>query len=131
MHVLLVAINAKYIHSNPAVYSLKAYAETRLENRASSGLNISVAEYTINQLPDEILGDIYRRQPDLLCFSCYIWNITQTETILREAKKILPDTQIWLGGPEVSYDAEDVLRRLPEAAAGGKESEIQPETGTG
>lgn len=111
MKILLTAINAKYIHSNLAVYSLKAYAQSFL---ASSDTEIALAEYTINQQTDDILMDIYRRRPDMLCFSCYIWNITYVETVLREIHKVLPDTKIWLGGPEVSYDAVDVLERMPE-----------------
>lgn len=107
MKVILAAINAKYIHSNLAVYSLKAFAE------AYQG-EVGIAEYTINQQIDEILMNLYRERPDLLCFSCYIWNLDYVEEIVREMKKILPNTIIWLGGPEVSYDAEAVLFRLPE-----------------
>lgn len=107
MKIILTAINAKYIHSNLAVYSLKAYAKKYAEH-------ISLAEYTINQQLDEILMDIYKQKPDVLCFSCYIWNISYVETLIREIHKILPNLPIWLGGPEVSYDAGEVLRRLPE-----------------
>jgi len=108
MNIVLTAINAKYIHSNLAVYSLKAYAGAYREQ-------ISIAEYTINQRTDEILMDLYKRQPEILCFSCYIWNLTYVEELVRNIKKILPHTRIWLGGPEVSYDAESVLKRYPEA----------------
>lgn len=107
MKVVLTAINAKYIHSNLAVYSLRAYAEKYRED-------ISIAEYTINQQLDDILIDLYKRQPDVLCFSCYIWNLTYVEELICEVKKIFPNLPIWLGGPEVSYDAKDVLIRLPE-----------------
>lgn len=107
MKVILAAINAKYIHSNLAVYSLRAYSEMYQEE-------IGIAEYTINQQLDEILMDLYCKKPDLLCFSCYIWNLDYVEEIVGEIKKILPETMIWLGGPEVSYDAGAVLRRLPE-----------------
>jgi len=107
MNILLTAINAKYIHSNLAVYSLKAYAD-------EFGGNISIAEYTINQRTDEILMDLYKRKPDILCFSCYLWNLTWVEELIRDINKILPDTMIWLGGPEVTYDAQDVLKRYPE-----------------
>ena len=107
MKIILTAINAKYIHSNLAIYSLKAYAKKYAEH-------IFLAEYTINQQLDEILMDIYKQKPDVLCFSCYIWNISYVETLIREIHKILPSLPIWLGGPEVSYDAEEVLRRLPE-----------------
>ena len=115
MKVLLTAINAKYIHSNLAVYSLKAYAEEKMQGtEKENDVRIEIAEYTINQQTDEILMDIYKRKPDMLCLSCYIWNLIYVEEIVREIRKILPDVILWLGGPEVSYDAADVLRRLPE-----------------
>lgn len=107
MNILLVAINAKYIHSNLAVYSLKAYAEREKET-------IEIAEYTINQQTDDILQDIYKRKPDMLNFSCYIWNLEYVESLVREVKKVLPEVVIWVGGPEVSYDSREVLERLPE-----------------
>lgn len=109
MKTILAAVNAKYIHSNLAVYSLRAYAKYYLSET-------KIAEYTINQQIDEILMDLYREQPELLCFSCYIWNLDYVEELVREIKKILPETIIWLGGPEVSYDAKEVLLRLPEVA---------------
>lgn len=111
MKILLVAINAKYIHSNLAIYSLCAYAKRQI---ATGGVEIETAEYTVNLRAEEILQDIYRRSPDVLCFSCYIWNIAYTEELVREIHKILPKTDIWAGGPEVSYDAEGVLARLPQ-----------------
>ncbi len=107
MKIVLTAINAKYIHSNLAVYSLRAYAAPYKDE-------IEIAEYTINQQLDDILMDIYKKKPDILCFSCYIWNLTYVEELIREVKKIFPNLPIWVGGPEVSYDAKDVLERLPE-----------------
>ena len=107
MNIVLTAINAKYIHSNLAVYSLKAYAEQYKEH-------LTIAEYTINQQMDEILMDLYKKQPDVLCFSCYIWNLNYVENLIREIHKIFPQLPSWVGGPEVSYDSADVLRRLPE-----------------
>ena len=104
MKILLTAINAKYIHSNLAVYSLKAYSQDE---------GVELAEYTINQRSEDILMDIYKRRPDVLCFSCYIWNLDVVEELVRELGKLMPDLAIWLGGPEVSYDAKDVLCRLP------------------
>lgn len=106
MKILLAAVNAKYIHSNLAVYSLRAYARKYQEE-------IRIAEYTINQTVDEILMDIYIKRPDVLCFSCYLWNITCVAQILAEVPKILPGIKIWLGGPEVSYDAVTALERHP------------------
>lgn len=116
MKILLTAINAKFIHSNLAVYSLRAYAQSFLEKTTEkrTDTEIALAEYTINQQTDDILMDLYKKRPDMLCFSCYIWNISYVEEIVREIKKVLPQTEIWLGGPEVSYDSEEVLKRLPE-----------------
>ena len=115
MKVLLTAINAKYIHSNLAVYSLKAYAEKNLSENAKADTEILLAEYTINQQIDDILQDIYKKKPDMLCLSCYIWNLNYVEEIVREIHKLLPEMLIWIGGPEVSYDGPTVLTRLPEA----------------
>ena len=107
MKVLLVALNAKYIHSNPALYSLLAYAGKYKEH-------IELAEYTINQSLEEIMGDIYKRKPDVLAFSCYIWNISPVFSLTREMKKVLKETDIWLGGPEVSYDSGHILEAHKE-----------------
>ena len=109
MKFLLAAINAKYIHSNPGVYSLRAFARTRIP-----GADIEIGEYTINHQMDLILQDIYRRKPDFIGFSCYIWNISYIMEIVRDVKKVLPEAEIWLGGPEVSYDAKKVLTREPD-----------------
>lgn len=121
MNVLLAAINAKYIHSNLAVYSLKAYAEEKWDTQSEQNKiqgdakpSIAIAEYTINQTVDQILMDLYRRKPDMLCFSCYLWNIEYVEHLLKEIPKILPQTEIWLGGPEVSWNANEVLLRFPQ-----------------
>lgn len=113
MRILLVAINAKFIHSNLAVYSLRAYAKKFLEKCGMDGrIDIEIAEYTINQQPDDILKGIYGKEPEVLCFSCYIWNMVYVENLVTEVHKLLPKTDIWLGGPEVSYDGESVLKRL-------------------
>lgn len=101
--VLLAAINAKYIHSNPAVYSLRAYA-------AEYSGRIAVAEYTINNRTEQILQDIYKRRPRVLCFSCYIWNIVPVCRVAEEFHKLCPEVPIWVGGPEVSYESEAFLR---------------------
>lgn len=110
MKFLLVAINAKYIHSNPAIYSLRAYAGPGLQE------HIQLAEYTINNQMQDILGDIYVQKPDVIGFSCYIWNWSLVQELLTELPKILPDTQIWLGGPEVSYDAPVILQKYPQVS---------------
>lgn len=107
MQFLLAAVNAKYIHSNPAIYSLKSYAGRELQR------HIALAEYTINNKMEEILGDLYRRQPDFIGFSCYIWNWRLVQELLRELPKVLPGTELWLGGPEVSFDAVKILEDFP------------------
>lgn len=107
MKIVLAAINAKYIHSNMAVYSLKACGE-----RVCDG-DISIAEFTINNYIDDILPRLYKERPDVLAFSCYIWNISMVEELAELIHKAAPWVNLWLGGPEVSYDAEDVLTRNP------------------
>jgi len=104
--IVLAAINAKYIHSNLAVYSLKANAGKYEED-------IELAEYTINHQKEEILAGIYRKKPDVVGFSCYIWNIEYVLDVAENLKKICPQVEIIFGGPEVSYDAEKVLQRYP------------------
>ena len=106
MKLLLAAVNAKYIHSNLAVYCLKSYA-------ASKGYLADVAEYTINQQTEEVLRDLYQKNADMVAFSCYIWNIEFIKTIIKDYKKLRPQCEIWLGGPEVSYRAEEILTELP------------------
>ncbi len=105
-NVVLAAVNAKYIHSNLAVYSLKAYA-------GQAGHPVKLKEYTINQPFGEILKDLYQSQPGLLCFSCYIWNKTLIDDLAAEIHKLLPETQIWVGGPEVTYCARAYLEAHP------------------
>lgn len=106
MKFLLVAVNAKYIHSNPAVYSLKRFAGEYTDA-------VEIAEYTINNRMEDILEDIYRRKPDAIGFSCYIWNIGMVEKLMGELHKLLPRLPVFLGGPEVTYDADKLLRKYP------------------
>lgn len=108
MKILLTAVNAKYIHSNPAVYSLRAYAGEALRD------SIEIAEYTINNSREEILASIYEKNPDVIAFSCYIWNWNMIQGLLTELPKILPGRDIWLGGPEVSFDAPKLLEQYPQ-----------------
>lgn len=114
MKILLAAINAKYIHSNLAVYSLKSYADSKRKNHNELRTEIAIGEYTINQQIDGILQDIYKRKPDMIGFSCYIWNIQFVLQLSRNLIKVLPKTVIWLGGPEVSYDGRQVLKKESE-----------------
>lgn len=109
MKVLLVAVNAKYIHSNPAVYSLRAYAAEFQEC-------IEIAEYTVNNRAEAILADLFQRRPQVIAFSCYIWNWRMIQELLPEIPKVMPGTDIWLGGPEVSFDAPEILGRFPQLA---------------
>lgn len=104
--ILLIAVNAKYIHSNLAVYSLRAYA-------GKLGMETGLAEYTINQPVEAVLRDIYDRKPAVLCFSCYIWNIEYVKELVTEFHKIRRSVPIWLGGPEVSFRTEEFLRENP------------------
>ena len=107
MKILLVACNAKYIHSNLAVYDLQAYASDYADH-------IVLKEYTINQQKDDIMRDIYLEHPDVVCVSCYIWNVSFVKELMADLTKILPDADFWAGGPEVSYDAEKFLTENPE-----------------
>ena len=107
MKILLVACNAKYIHSNLAVYDLQAYASDYADH-------IVLKEYTINQQKDDIMRDIYLEHPDVVCVSCYIWNLSFVKELMADLIKILPGADFWAGGPEVSYDAEKFLTEYSE-----------------
>lgn len=107
MKILLVACNAKYIHSNLAVYDLQAYASDYADH-------IVLKEYTINQQKDDIMRDIYLEHPDVVCVSCYIWNLSFVKELMADLIKILPGADFWVGGPEVSYDAEKFLTENSE-----------------
>ncbi|MCI7323318.1 MAG: B12-binding domain-containing radical SAM protein [Lachnospiraceae bacterium] len=104
--ILLAAINAKYIHSNLAVYSLRAYA-------GKQGIETELAEYTINQPLEAVLSDVYEKNPSVLCLSCYIWNIEYVKELVTEFHKLRPEAPIWLGGPEVSFRTEEFLQENP------------------
>ncbi|MBR3644167.1 MAG: cobalamin-dependent protein, partial [Parasporobacterium sp.] len=117
--IILTAINAKYVHSNPGVYSLCAYAK-----QCNPKADIETLSFTINQDVSKITEEIYAAGPDLIGFSCYIWNITVIRQIVTTLSKILPKTQIWLGGPEVSYCADEMLSQLPVTGILSGEGEI-------
>lgn len=108
MKFLLTAINAKFIHSNPAIYSLRACVGEKLQPY------VELAEFTINESLESILEGIWEHQPEVIGFSCYIWNWKLIREILTELPKILPDTEIWLGGPEVTYDGPELLAEFPQ-----------------
>lgn len=107
MKILLIAINAKYIHSNLAIYCLRACAGEQREQ-------VELAEYTINHQKEDILADIYKRKPDVAAFSCYIWNRDYVLSLIRDLSLLCPEVPIWVGGPEVSYDAVQFLRDYPQ-----------------
>ena len=107
MKTLLVAINAKYIHTNPAVYLLRA-------NAGEFCKDVSIREFTINQSVDDILKGIVEEKPEFIGFSCYIWNIDIVKRLVRECRKLLPDTYVWLGGPEAEAGAEQLLMDYPQ-----------------
>ena len=108
MKILLVAINAKYIHSNLAVYSLRAYTKD-CEN------TVKIANFTINNLTEDIVRGIYEESPDVVAFSTYIWNVEYVKKVACQIKQVMPQAKIWLGGPEVSYEPENFMRENPWA----------------
>ena len=105
--IVLTAVNAKYIHSNPAIYSLRAYQRKYAPQYSDM---VELSSYTINHQEGEILADLYKKKPDVVAFSCYIWNISMIHRLIIELKKILPKADIWLGGPEVTFDAAEQLK---------------------
>ena len=109
MRFLLCGINAKYIHSNLAIFSLKAYAD----RKKIPGAEIILKEYTINNYVEDILQDLYEEKADVVIFSCYIWNISFVRELAAELKKVSPAVKIWAGGPEVSYAANKFLMENP------------------
>ena len=115
MKFLLTTLNSKYIHSNLAVYSLKAWADSMCGNgQADIEENVTeIAEYTINQPQDKVLSDIFDKKPDVLFLSCYIWNISRTAALAEDISKVRPDLDIWLGGPEVSFHEQETMENMP------------------
>lgn len=104
--ILLVAINAKYIHTNIAVRYLKEYADKKTKS------DITISEFTINQYVTDILSEIYDASPDIIGFSCYIWNIEHIKKLISLIRKVFPNTKIFLGGPEVSYKIKEAFNEL-------------------
>ena len=112
MKVVLAALNAKYVHSNLAVFDIEAYTKENwnVEFGSYNGLDLIVKEYTINHNLGAIMQSLYKEKASVIAFSCYIWNISEVLHICRELKKVSPNLIIWLGGPEVSYDSEKLLK---------------------
>ena len=109
MKILLTAVNAKYIHSNPAIYSLAGYVNQYMTLEEKEVCQVEIVEYTINHRAEQILADLYKKKPDILAFSCYIWNWDMIQELITEIHKLLPNVPIWLGGPEVSFTSEKIL----------------------
>ncbi|MCL2873593.1 MAG: B12-binding domain-containing radical SAM protein [Defluviitaleaceae bacterium] len=106
MKILLTTLNAKFIHSSLALRNIKDFAGEYSEN-------VTLSEFTINQTENFILSEIFKQKPDIIGFSCYIWNIKQVLSLVSSIKKIMTDVKIILGGPEVSYEFEPILRDYP------------------
>lgn len=107
MKTILTTLNAKYIHTSLSIRYLKAYAEPEF--------SVQLAEYTIKDPIMNIVSDLYAKKPDVIGFSCYIWNIEETTKVIAMLKKINPELCIVLGGPEVTYDVTDWLDKIPGA----------------
>jgi anaerobic magnesium-protoporphyrin IX monomethyl ester cyclase len=106
MNVVVSTLNAKYIHTSLALRYLKSFCQ--------KDFTVDIAEYTIKDPVMNIVGDLYSRKPTVLGFSCYIWNIEESIQVISMIKKIMPELIIVLGGPEVSYDTEYWMKRVPE-----------------
>ena len=106
MNVVLSTLNSKFIHSSLALRYLKAYGEAH-------GQAYDIVEYTINMPVLHILSDITEHDIDVLGFACYIWNIEMTLHVVDMVKAVRPDIKIVLGGPEVSFTADELLERCP------------------
>lgn len=113
MKILLVGINAKYVHSNPAIYSLKSYAVKKSGNDERFKKNIDTLEFSINMEKGDVIRKIYKEGADVVAFSCYLWNITYVYSIITALNSLVPESDIWLGGPEVSFDPENQLKKYP------------------
>ena len=107
MRVLLTTLNSKFIHSNLALRYLKASLK-------HLPLTLIMDEFTINDHLERVVGDIYRHKPDIIALSCYIWNIRETLMVVESIKKVIPDSVVVLGGPEVSYDSVSLLEENTE-----------------
>ncbi|WP_202080507.1 B12-binding domain-containing radical SAM protein [Caldalkalibacillus salinus] len=106
MNIIVSTLNAKYIHTCLALRYLKSYAQPEFE--------VQMKEFTIKDPAMNIVTELHSLQPDIIGFSCYIWNIEQTIPVIQMLKKVHPDLKIVLGGPEVSYDVEYWFERVPE-----------------
>ncbi|MEH7886482.1 B12-binding domain-containing radical SAM protein [Bacillus sp. JJ1609] len=106
MNIVLTTLNAKYIHTNLAIRYLKAFAYPEYD--------IKLTEYTIKDPIINIVTDLIQKKPDVIGFSCYIWNIEESIKVIRMIKKIDPSIKIVVGGPEVTYDVMDWMKEAEE-----------------
>ena len=104
MKILLAALDSKFIHANLALRYLKKYC---------SGFDIEIKEFTINQKQEYILGEILDADADLVCFSCYIWNIDYINDISYVLKEAKNKAGILYGGPEVSFEVKKMMEDKP------------------
>lgn len=102
MKVILTTLNSKFIHSCLSIRYLQGYVKDLIE--------VEIKEYTINQSIDYIASEIYKMNPDMIGFSTYIWNLTETLQICEILKMVKPNIKIFLGGPEVSFDGIDIMK---------------------
>lgn len=109
MKILLVALNSQFVHMSLSIRTLYHAVHSSIDSE------MRMMEYTINQEEDFILRDLAGEKPDLVCFSCYIWNIEAVKRLTRNLKKIDPSMSVLLGGPEVSYDEKNLRLEIPEA----------------
>ncbi|UWG97144.1 B12-binding domain-containing radical SAM protein [Dehalobacter sp. DCM] len=113
MKILLVALNARYVHTNLAV----RYLREVLRGEGRADWDVQIREFSINDQLEKIAGEIFEEKPDILGFSCYIWNITSILALVRRLRPVMPDVRFVAGGPEVSFDAANILDRYPELDA--------------
>jgi len=106
-HFVLASLSAKFIHSSLALRYLSRF------NHNSEEHKLTCLEFTINQQPDFIIDELFRQKPDIIFFSCYIWNVEMLKTLCPVLKMVMPDCLIAFGGPEVSYEAEKFLQDNP------------------
>ena len=113
MKILLTTLNSKYVHSNLALRYLLASAIMKNDREDTDDLSFELKEFTINNDQNYIFSEIARANYDMVCFSCYIWNISQTSRLAEDLKKAKPEILICVGGPEVSFDSEKFIEDNP------------------
>ena len=110
MRVLLVSLNSKYVHSNLALRYLREGVRPEFPQ-------VEIKEFTINELVSRIAGEIFEAKADVIGFSCYIWNLSETLAVIRRLRPVLKNAKIVLGGPEVSFEAKELMKEHAEVDA--------------